>query len=315
MPSQLVQALPGIESSYKAREVEGIVDLYLYRPVGFRLAQLFASLRMTPSQVTFIGACFGIVAGHFYFYWKLSLNIVGMVFHVIANLFDNADGQLARLTNQKSRMGRVIDSFADHLIFTSIYLHLALRYLLAGASPAIGLLALAAALSHAWQASAADYFRNTYLWFVKGRSRADADFSFALREDYHGLRWRAHPWKKFLLGLYVRSTQLQEFFSPNLSRLREANAGEFAAGVPTWFQARYQDLARPLLQWWGWSMTNTRMFFLFLFLFVGRPVWYLWLELTLFNLLVGLLVVRQEKISRSLLELVRARSVSAYIRA
>jgi phosphatidylglycerophosphate synthase len=311
MPSQLVQTFPEIESTYKAREVEGIVDLYFYRPLGFRLAQFFARLKMTPSQVTFIGACFGIAAGHLYFYWNLATNVVGMVFHVIANLFDNADGQLARLTNKKSRMGRVIDSFADHLIFTSIYLHLALRYLLAGASPAVGLLALAAALSHAWQASAADYFRNSYLLFVKGRSRADADFSSDLREDYRQLSWRGHPWKKFLLALYLRSTQLQEFFSPNLSHLRKANVREFATQIPSWFRRRYEESARPMLRWWGWSMTNTRMVLLFFFLIIGKPIWYFWLELTVFNLLVGLLVLQQEKISRSLLEFASLRPVSA----
>jgi CDP-alcohol phosphatidyltransferase len=310
MASHLVETFPEIESTYKAREVEGIGDLYFYRPLGFRLAQFCARLKMTPSQVTFIGACFGIAAGHLYFYSNLAVNAVGMVFHVIANLLDNADGQLARLTNQKSRMGRVIDSFADHLIFTSIYLHLALRYLLAGASPAIGLLAVAAALSHAWQASAADYFRNTYLWFVKGRSRSDADLSFDLREDYLCLGWRSHPWKKFLLWLYLRSTQLQEFFSPNLRRLREVRVSEFSVQMPAWFRAIYEESAGPMLKWWGWSMTNTRMVFLFLLLFLGRPVWFFWIELTVFNLFVGLLVLRQEKISRSLLGLTRVQPVS-----
>jgi phosphatidylglycerophosphate synthase len=310
MPGQLVQTLLELESTYKAREVEGIADLYFYRPLGFRLAQFFVRFKIAPSQVTLIGACFGIAAGHLYFYWNLAANAVGMVLHVIANLFDNVDGQLARLTNQKSRMGRVIDSFADHLIFTSIYLHLALRYLLADAPAAVGFLALAAALSHAWQASAADYFRNTYLLFVKGRSRADADFSFDLQQEYRQLRWSGHPGKKFLLALYLRSTQLQEFFSPNLRRLREANVPESATQIPSWLQRRYEHSARPMLRWWGWSMTNTRMFLLFLLLFIGRPIWYFWLELTVFNLLVGLLVFQQEKISRSLLAFANARFVS-----
>lgn len=302
MAGQLVQTLPEIESTYKAREVEGFLDLRFYRPLGFQLARGFARLKLRPSQVTLIGACFGIAAGHLYFYRSLALNVVGMIFHVIANLFDNADGQLARLTNQKSRMGRVIDSFADHLIFGSIYLHLALRYLLAGASPAIGLLALAAALSHAWQASAADYFRNSYLLFVKGRPGADADFSAALRQDERKLRWQDDFWNKFLLSLYLRSTQLQEFFSPNLSRLRAAAAND-SADISSWLRASYRESTEPMLKWWGWSMTNTRMFFLFVLLFIGTPVWYFWLEVTLFNLLVGCLVLRQERISQSLLGL------------
>jgi hypothetical protein len=303
MLAQMEQTLPAVEATYKARDIEGIADLYFYRPIGFRLAQFFARLRATPTQVTLLGACVGIAAGHLYFYRNLSVNIAGMILHVFANAFDNADGQLARLTNQKSRMGRVIDIFADHLVFASIYVHLALRYLIAGASPAVCILALAAALSHALQASAADYYRNGYLLFVKGQSRADIDSSFSLRGDYQQLSWRSKPWKKFLLGLYLNGTRLQEVLFPNLNRLRDASKRKFPNGIPTWFQTRYRDAAQPVLKWWGLSMTNTRMFFLFFFLFIGRPIGYLWIELTVFNLLVVLLILQQERMARFLLEL------------
>ena len=57
-----------------------------------------------------------------------------MALHVISNTLDNADGQLARLTKQGSRTGRVIDGIADHLIFVGIYLHLTLRYTAGGGS-------------------------------------------------------------------------------------------------------------------------------------------------------------------------------------
>ena len=58
--------------------------------------------------------------------------MAGMVLHVCANALDNADGQLARLTQQQSRKGRIIDSVADHLVFVSVYMHLALRCLSEG---------------------------------------------------------------------------------------------------------------------------------------------------------------------------------------
>src|SRR6201989_2150583 len=100
-----------------------------------------------------------------------------MVLHVCANTLDNADGQLARLTHRESRQGRIIDSIADHLVYVSIYVHLTLRYLVQGWSPAICLLALAAGVSHALQGAAADYYRNTYLYFVTARARRDLDSS------------------------------------------------------------------------------------------------------------------------------------------
>src|SRR5450830_615673 len=89
-----------VEATYKAREVEGVVDLYFYRPIGFRLAECFAQLKMTPVAVTLLAGVCGVIAGHLYFYRDLGVNVVGMVLHVCANALDNADGQLARLTHR-----------------------------------------------------------------------------------------------------------------------------------------------------------------------------------------------------------------------
>jgi hypothetical protein len=100
MPAQVVHtAAPRTESTFKAREVEGILDLHFYRPIGFRLAGLFAQLKMTPATVSLLAGTFGVIAGHLYFYRNLGINIAGMVLHVCANALDNADGQLARLTH------------------------------------------------------------------------------------------------------------------------------------------------------------------------------------------------------------------------
>src|SRR6266487_6361764 len=155
MPERTEAPCSGVEATYKARDVEGVFDLYFYRPIGFWLARLFARLNMTPAGVSLLAGIFGVVAGHLYFYRNLSINVAGMVLHVCANTLDNADGQLARLTHQESRQGRIIDSVADHLVFVSVYLHLKLRCAFAGASPAIWLLALGAAISHALQGAAA----------------------------------------------------------------------------------------------------------------------------------------------------------------
>jgi hypothetical protein len=85
MPADVVHAAaPRIESTFKARDVEGAFDLYFYRPIGFWLAQFFARLKMTPAAVSLLAGIFGVVAGHLYFYRDLSINVAGMVLHVCA---------------------------------------------------------------------------------------------------------------------------------------------------------------------------------------------------------------------------------------
>jgi phosphatidylglycerophosphate synthase len=302
MSEKVEPGLTPLEATFKTRDVEGILDIYFYRRVAFQLARMFARLKMTPVAVTVVGGILGIVAGHLYFYRDLATNIVGMILHVCANLFDNADGQLARLLNQKSRIGRVVDSFFDHLIFLSIYVHLTLRALVEGASPLVCLLAIAAGLSHALQGAAADYFRNAYLYFVKGRSGADWDSSAALRAEYGQLHWKTNAWHKFLFAMYLNFTKQQELLSPRLKRLRAVVMDDFGDDISDSFRLDYRALSRPFLRGWGFLMTNTRMFFLFLFLIMDRPTWFFWLEVSVFNALLIYLIVRQESMSRTLLE-------------
>ena len=300
---QRTEALPsGVEATYKAREVEGVFDLYFYRPIGFRLAQLFARLKMTPAGVSLLAGIFGVVAGHLYYYRDLGINVAGMVLHVCANTLDNADGQLARLTHRQTRDGRIIDSIADHMVFVSVYLHLTLRYLFQGASPAICFLALAAGISHALQGAAADYYRSTYLYFVTAGARTGVDSSSGLRSDYRKLTWRQAPWRKLLVALYLNFTRQQEMLAPGLKRLRDVGSQLFHGEIPDWLRTRYRNLARPMVKWWGLLMTNTRMLVLFALLFISQPVYYFWFELIPLNLLFVYLLFRQENMAESLLE-------------
>jgi phosphatidylglycerophosphate synthase len=293
----------GVEATYKGREVEGVLDLHFYRPIGFSLAQFFARLKMTPAAVSLLAGVFGAVAGHLYYYRNLSINVVGMMLHVCANTLDNADGQLARLTRRESREGRIIDSIADHLVFVSVYLHLTLRSLFDGSPPTIFLLAFAAGISHALQGAAADYYRSTYLYFVTTAARTCADSSSELRSDYLKLTWRHTPWQKLLLALYLNFTRQQEMLAPRLKTLRDLIRKSFHGEIPDRVRTRYRDLASPMLKWWGLLMTNLRMLVLFALLFISQPVYYFWFELIPLNLLFVYLLFRQEDMAQSVLKL------------
>jgi CDP-alcohol phosphatidyltransferase len=299
----------GVAATYKSREFEGILDLLFYRKVGFRLSQFFAGLKFTPTAVTLIGGVFGIIAGHFYFYREIFINLIGMAFHVVANIFDNADGQLARLTNQQSRTGRILDPVVDHIIWLSIYVHLALRLRLEGFSGTIWIIAIAAGLSHGAQAAAADYWRHAYLYF--GKRRGELDSACTIKQEYRRYRWGADAWRKILLGLYLNVTREQELLLPAMTRLHEKFDRMPAEQIPDWFQARYVALVRSTFKWWGLLMTNSRMLILFLLFLFQRPVWFFWIELSVGNLLLAALILQQQRIFESLDELLTAQREGA----
>ena len=285
-----------VESTYKARDVEGVLDIWFYRPVGYVLALGFARLRFTPSMVSLLGALSGIIAGHLYFYRDLTVNLVGITLHVFTNVLDNADGQLARLTNRGSLHGAIVDGFADYVVFLSVYVHLALRYMAEGGSAAIWLLTLGAALSHAMQSMMIDYYRNGYLQFVLGKRSADANSSATVEAAFESVTWD-QLWKKIALRSYLNYTRQQEMLAPDLLKLRLATT----AGAPAWFADEFRRRCLPLVKWCNGLATNARMLLLFGALLLGQPIWYLIVEVTVLNLLLLWLMLRHNRIFSSLL--------------
>ena len=292
-----------VEATYKSREIEGFLDLHFYRKVGFQLARFFAWAGFTPNGVTLLGTAIGIVAGHLYFYRDLATNVLGMGLHVFANAMDNADGQLARLTNRHSPSGRVLDGIGDNLIYASVYLHLCLRYLAEGGSHGIWLVALLAGLSHRLQSETAEFCRDAYLRFAVGKL-GSLELSSDLRPRYEAVTWSNHFSRKLLLKLHLSYVVEQEKLCPGLVRLEETARRTFAGDVPQAFRDRYRELNRVMITFFFLFRTNTRMLLLFLLLFVGQPVWYFIVELLALNLLLLILAVRQNAICRELEPLV-----------
>jgi hypothetical protein len=105
-----------------------------------------------------------------------------------------------------------------------------------------------------------------------------------------------------LLALYLNFTRQQEMLAPHLKKLRDTTSQQFDGEIPNWLRTRYRNLAGPMFKWWGFLMTNSRMFVLFALLFIGQPIYYFWFELIPLNFLFIYLIIRQENMSESLLE-------------
>jgi phosphatidylglycerophosphate synthase len=288
-----------VQATYKAREVEGLLDIHFYRKLGFRLAQFFARTNLTPVGVTLLGTAIGVIASHLFFYRNLGLNMLGMALYILHNALDNADGQLARMTNRGSREGRVIDGLGDLVVFFSVYFHLCLRHVASGGSNWVWLLAIAAGASSSVQMAVADYLRNAYVYFGSDGRRGEFDSSAKLEEEYAGLKWRREPLRKFLLRVYLDYTVGQERYIPQMTKVRHAIEGRTSE---QWLVDRYQRENKPIVKYANFFGRNTRTLVLFLLLILSQPVLYFVFELTIFNLLLVFVLVRQKFVFDRLLD-------------
>jgi len=185
------------EQSLKSNDTEERLDIWFYRPIGLRIAKWCATLGITPNAVTITSIFFGVAAGILFYYPDLWINVIGMLLLIFANSLDSADGQLARLTDSKSRFGRILDGFAGDFWFASIHIALCLRLINEGWSEWIWLPGVLAGVSHVFQSAMADYYRNVHLYFIKGKAGSELDNTRDLKVDLAKMSWKKDFFRKF----------------------------------------------------------------------------------------------------------------------
>lgn len=291
-------------ASLKSKDTEEHIDLAFYRPIGFLWAKFFEKLHVTPNVVTIASIFIGVGAGICFYYPTLGINIVGILLLILANSYDSADGQLARLTGQYSRLGRILDGMAGDLWFLSIYIAICLRTnihepFFAEHPALIWIMGSLAGLCHARQAAMADYFRQFHLYFVKKSFPSELERSADLKTQFDSLSWK-NPFQKVAMALYYGYTKLQEKTTPNMQAVLTQIRTQYSDGqLPEGYAEKFRIASLPLCKWENFMTFNWRSIFLFLSIIVGYPWLYFAAELTLFNVVYFYTISRHEKICKS----------------
>ena len=277
---------PPNDLSHKGRSVEEWVDLHFFRPIGIRIARALQPTGISADQVTLWSLVIGLVAGHLFAYRDHWTNLLGFGLFVVSDVFDSADGQLARLRGTSTRFGRVLDGINDNLRFVNLYFHLIYRLVHTGYWwPGAFLLVAAAGLAHTFQSAAIDFVRNAYLYIgVGGRGELDLpeDLDPAPRGSWLQ-RFSARVYRDYVL----RQVQL---FPRSVKLIRALRQG----GVSTPFRMQYrarQDAVLPLCAWLG---QNIRFVVLGVAGVAGRPSAFLWTEAVWMSLVLVVLLWMHE---------------------
>lgn len=278
------------KSTLKSLDTEEHIDIYFYRRIGWAEARLAERLGITPNAITIASIFIGVAAGICFYPTNIWVNIAGLLLLILANSFDSADGQLARMTKQYSQLGRILDGMAGDFWFIAIYVCICLRTnatqaWFADHSWVVWTIAVCAGLCHAFQAAMADYYRQMHLQVVNGKS--ELEDSAALREKYN----QARGLQKMIMSLYLGYTKCQEALTANAQKLR--SRGE----LPAEFRAK----SLPLMKWANALTFNWRSITLAVCLLVGYPWVYFVCELTLGNIILAYMITRHERACRSLL--------------
>ena len=293
-----------IKSTLKSMDTEEFIDLAFYRPIGYLWAKLFERLHITPNAVSVASIFLGVAAGVLFYFDDLAYTIPGILLLIWANSYDSADGQLARMTGQYSRLGRVLDGVCGDIWFITIYAAICFRL-----TPEFGiwiwLMAAVAGYFHSMQASMADYYRNFHLYFLKGKKGSELEDSSILVARNKEITWKSDPVEKFFMFFYVPYTQKQEQRTPAMQKFRTTLRNVYGDHeMPQWLREHFRTLSKPLMKYTNILSFNTRVIVLFVSLLIDMPWIYFVFELTVLNGLLLYMRTTHERICKETEQLV-----------
>lgn len=298
-----------LSSTFKSQDTEEWLDIHFTRPLGFLWARFFDLLGVHPNVVTILSIVLGIAAGVMFYFDDLTYNIIGILLLVWANLYDSADGQLARMTGKKTRWGRILDGFAGDVWFFCIYAAICLR-LMGQPMPFwpahdwgvwIWLLcAWAGLICHGKQCQLADYYRNIHLYFLKGESGSELDNAAALRAEFRSLTWRKDGAWRLFLYFYGNYTHSQEQQTPAFQAFKAKLDQRYGRAIPAALAERFRRGSLPLMKYANILTFNTRAIVLYISILVGQPWLYPLFEVTVMAALYYYMRARHERLCREL---------------
>ncbi len=258
-----------LHASFKSEDTEEWLDVHFTRPIGLAFALLWKKLGVHPNTITILSFFLGAGAGWMFWHEDIKHNIAGIVLLMFANFCDSTDGQLARLTGQKTLLGRVLDGFSADVWFFAIYLGISLR--LCGQPIPFtnlnwGLLifiicAVAGFVCHARQCALSDYYRQIHLFFLLGKEGSELDNSKEQWAIFHSIPAKLGNWfprlfyynyAKYCSGQERRTPQFQRFFANVKAKYPTAES------IPQSLRNDFRRESLPLMKYTNILTFNTR---------------------------------------------------------
>lgn len=312
-----------IYQSMKSVETEDWLDLHVIRPLCYYCAKGFAYFDIHPNTVTilsmFIGAgsCFFFAHGSYYYEGAigLALNLLAILLLMVADILDCTDGQLARMTGKKSKVGRILDGLAGFVWFTPIYLGMAWRFyqhhslefgwLGISDTPQNALIAttvvfvlglMSGFLGIAAQQRLADYYIQVHLFFLKGEKGSELDSSVRQQEIYDQMDEKTPKYERIFQKSYIDYTKKQEDATPQFQRLMKSIREKYGSSdqLPQNIREEIHRESLALMPWNGLLTFNFRSFWLFVFILIDLPAEFFIFEIFAMGLLTEYVRRRHE---------------------
>lgn len=277
----------------KGVEVEDLLDLVFYRPIGYAVVKLIAPTSITPNQVTLASVVCGLAGAACMARGTPTALALGGCLCAVYNILDCSDGQLARLKGTGTPLGRIIDGAGDYLVTIAVFVGMGIGLAHTAPEPLLSwLLVVAAGLTSAFLSILVDYYRTRFLDMSREKQSILDEAQVRFAADYEAMRGTGRwTFDRFFVGCYLLYCRVQRKLTGGLR-------GPAAAWRPD--PEMYHNRNRVMIRLWTLIGPTMQLSFLIVSSFLNRLDIYLWGTLLAGNFLAGAFLLLQRRIDRDL---------------
>jgi phosphatidylglycerophosphate synthase len=273
--------------AFKAYEIEELADVYFFRPLGAVVAYASRSVGISPNSLTVLGGMVGAAGGAALYHE--SAGAFGFVLLILHGVIDSADGQLARLTNRTSELGRILDGMGGYATHVAVYVAIAAAHVARGGPPSIWAWTVAAGVCNALQAQMYDYHRTLYATVVV-RKRAPRPWTLSVPS-----------WARAVARVYDRVQRSLIGAHADVEQVLRSHADQASGEVAERDRQRYRRCFYWPVRGWNLLGDNTRFYAIGVLVLLHHLDWFCFFILGPMNLALIVLRVWQQRADRRFL--------------
>jgi len=260
------------KKSLKPLEIEEILDAYLYRIFAFLIAYPFKNTSLSPNYFTLISMILGFLSGFFFLRNKL---LIGALFLILANIFDCADGQLARLNKKTSKFGKTLDGLADYITYISIFTGISYNLFLKGYPASISLYGFASLLFMFIHIIYFDHFKNEYISYVLYKQYPEKSENIVELKNKTKLYYKKNK-IEYILSLCYLSFYKIEYFLVSFAYPKNYKGfvHKYGNKNPTFKDSiRYKNNFKIFVRLWTFFGASSHMTIFIIFVILNKPLY------------------------------------------
>lgn len=288
------------KKSLKLQEAEEILDLVLYRPIAFGFVKLIHRLPITPNQVTFLSFLCNLTAAYYFSLGIGEFFPLAALWFAIGNVLDCSDGQLARIQQSGTPLGRLVDGVLDYISTVSIFVALGIGLTRFTGDASVWYLVVAGGFASAVHAMLFDQYQQQFISAVREEKNFLNRETKKIQAEFNALLERKQqPLRRLFLRIYLKYMMIQE-----RSQVKQESQVQLPASL-------YMEQCKGLMRGWTLLGSTTNRSLLMLCGVLQDPALFLWIVLIPGNIWLGVMMFWQKRVYRRLDAIMSRQSIAS----